>query len=408
MKTALSLFVLACLFMLSVPANASDDASLAVTREAFEKYQAVKAEAEQMRERAFAESQAAQTDEEKKEAREYVTKVLKKAAELETAARDAFLAAFAKTDWNAWSTEKDAALLECGLDETAIEAFGKDPAQSVKAWEALLEKLPKCNAAAFARATWLPLALPSTGDLDKALKRIPELLKDVPEDSQPDVLMALGDTRAMAGDYEGAQTEYAKALKLIPEGSDNNTAAGRAKPYLEMRISLLGKAAPEIDSKTWLGGEAKKLSELKGNVVIVNFWATKSSACIGAIPGMDDLYQKHAHEGLKVLGVTHFYDQGYLPADMQELRDGRRNGTVAQKMDEKAFTQHLWDFRERTKVSYPFVMGTLDDMKAYGVTGIPTMLVLDTEGKIAFIAVGGMREHVLRITAERLLKPATK
>ncbi|MBP9890886.1 MAG: hypothetical protein KBG84_03190 [Planctomycetes bacterium] len=122
------------------------------------------------------------------------------------------------------------------------------------------------------------------------------------------------------------------------------------------------------------------------------------------MPRMDELHAERAKEGLMVLGVTRYYDHGYLPVDMQELRDGKRGGKSAQKMDEAAFLKHLADFRENTKVRYPFAVGTAADMKNYGITGIPTVFVLDKEGRVTYAAVGGMKEHLLNIAIDRLLK----
>ncbi len=392
MRTVSCILALFIVMFLAVPAHA-DDAALAVTREAFAKYLAAKAECDNKREEAYARLRAAQSEDEKKAAREYLGKIMKKAAEFEKGARVKFLEAFGATNWNDWNAENDAALLSTGLDESALAAFAKDPAQSVKAWEQLVAKFPKAESTTFTRAVWLPLALASAGDIEKALKRISELADQVPDEWKPRVLTALGDARAMGGDIEGAIKEYTRALQLNP----NDAQAVQ-------RATMLGKAAPELESKTWLGADAKKLSELKGQVVILNFWASWSGSCLQAMPALDELFQGNAHTGLSVLGVTRWYDHGYLPVDMQDLRDGSMAGTIVEKLEEGAFTQHLRDFRERTRLSYPFLVATLDDMKSFGVTDLPTTLVLDKQGKVAFIAVGGMREHMLRITAERLLK----
>jgi thiol-disulfide isomerase/thioredoxin len=206
------------------------------------------------------------------------------------------------------------------------------------------------------------------------------------------VLVALGDTRAMGGDLEGALREYTRAMQLNPRDAE-----------AVQRATMLGKAAPELESKEWLGAEAKKLADLQGQVVILHFWASWSSSCLQAMPALDALYQANAHAGLTVLGVTRWYDHGYLPLDAQDLRDGSMAGTIVDKLEESAFAQHLRDFRDRTKLSYPFVISTLDEVKSFGVTDLPTTLIVDKQGKVAFIAVGGMREHLLRITVERLL-----
>jgi tetratricopeptide (TPR) repeat protein len=402
MRNTARFFALALLLTLALPAKADD--ALKAIRDAHTDYKRISLEWEAACNSASDDLRAAQGDAQIKAARDNLAKVYRQAALAQTRARDNFLDAFAKSDWNAWDAAKDAAVLEDGLAELALREFAKDPAQSVKAWEALLAKLPRCGYAAAARVVFLPLALASTGDFEAAIKRISELARDAREDDKPYLLMALGDTRALGGDIASALDEFRAALKLIPGNVAESSGAGQTRASLELRLKLLGQAAPELDSKTWLGGEPKKLSELKGSVVVLNFWASYSAPCLNNLPALHDLCIAHLHEGLKVLGVTRIYDQGYVPVDMNDLRSGARTGQVLQGLDEAAFKQHLWDFRERTKLSFPFVLGTLEDFSAYGAASLPTTIVVDRQGKVAFIAAGGMREHLVRIATQRALK----
>lgn len=410
MKTLLALLAIsACLAFTG--SNTRADAAVdpqAAAREAFKEYTRVTGETARTREEGSAAYkaaiEAARTDEEKAAALDVLMKMYREVGETDKAALALFLDDFDRSDWNAFKTDEDATLLETGLGQSAQRALETDPRAAVKAWEMLLAKLPRCNSANYVRGTWLPIALPSTGDFEHAIRRLGELLKEVPDDNKPDIMMAIGDTRALTGDYEGAQKEYAEALKLTPETASNKTFAGRCKPYLEMRSKLIGKTAPEIDTKDWLGADARKLSEHKGQVVLLDFWATWCGPCIASMPGLDDLYKERKEEGLLVLGVTRKYDHGYLAASMQELREGKRGGRSEKGLDAEGFAKHLKAFRENTQVSYPFAVATADDMKTYGITGIPTMFVLDRQGVITFVAVGGMREHLLRLAVDRQLK----
>jgi tetratricopeptide (TPR) repeat protein len=170
--------------------------------------------------------------------------------------------------------EKDASLLETGILVLADEKSEKDIKAAIDLYEKFLVKLPKSRSATFVKTYYLPNALMGSGDLDAAATRIEKLVKEVDEQAQPGLNIFLGDIKAIKGDAEGAQKIYGEALKSIPEKLEKNDARASAKRYLEVKVALVGKPAPEINSETWLGAKARPLSALKGTVVLVDVWAT--------------------------------------------------------------------------------------------------------------------------------------
>jgi peroxiredoxin len=61
--------------------------------------------------------------------------------------------------------------------------------------------------------------------------------------------------------------------------------------------------APDFTLKS-LGGENIKLSELRGQVVLINFWASWCGPCRQEMPLLDDLYQRYQKLGFTILGVN--------------------------------------------------------------------------------------------------------
>lgn len=393
---------LALFLLFVVPAfSVRADESTTVVRGTFADYERMRTENEALRNEAWEKLRKAATDAEIKAAQENLDKVYLRANRSNAAARKAFLEALEKCDLDALDSRRDANLLETGLFELGLRDLGASPAKAVVWWEALIKRLPGCAYTSVVRPIFLPIALLSTGDNDAALKRIQELLAVARDGERHFLLSAMGDARALAGQLAEALSDYQDALKHIPPDGSN---AEQDRAALELRIKWLGKAAPELDCRTWLGTEALKLSQMRGDVAVVNFWASYSTPALSLVPTLDALYRAHVHEGLRVLGITRTYEQGYVPKNMAELRTDVREGEVVQKLDEAAFTRHLWSFRERTQVSYPFALAKGEDFSAWGVTNLPTTFVVDRKGKIVFIADGGMREHLVRIAAERHLK----
>ena len=124
--------------------------------------------------------------------------------------------------------------------------------------------------------------------------------------------------------------------------------------------TMEGKQAPAFSLKG-ADGKSLELKSLAGKVVVVNFWATWCPPCRAEIPGMQEVYEKYKTKGLEIVGVS---------LD----RDGWSVVTP---------------FLQKTKMTYPVVMGDAAIAEAYGgISAIPTSFVVDRKGKIVKQHVG--------------------
>lgn len=128
-----------------------------------------------------------------------------------------------------------------------------------------------------------------------------------------------------------------------------------------------GTPAPE-----WIlsdsDGNMVSLEELRGNVVVIDFWATWCRPCIVVMPEIQSLHEKYADQPVVIYGIN-----------VWESAD------AAAFMLENAFTYGL--LLEGDAVA-----------EEYKVSGIPTLYVIDQEGNIAFAQVGSSSELGLKLT----------
>jgi len=111
-----------------------------------------------------------------------------------------------------------------------------------------------------------------------------------------------------------------------------------------------------------LSGGNAALSSYRGNVVILNFWATWCPPCRAEMPSMETLYQRYRNQGLEILAV-----------DIRETTN-----TVRQFISTNGFSfPVLLDLDGRVSVNY-------------GVEAIPTTYIIDREGKMIGRIVGSI------------------
>lgn len=141
---------------------------------------------------------------------------------------------------------------------------------------------------------------------------------------------------------------------------------------------------PDVTFKD-LEGKNVPLSEFKGKVVVVNFWATWCDPCREEIPWMIEFQQKYAGQGFTMLGVA-MDDEGK---------------SVVEPYVQK--TQFDVDGRSMT-MNYPIVLGN-DDLssKFGGLIGLPTTIVITRDGKIHKRFIGILSHDELEKEIKALL-----
>ena len=319
------------------------------------------------------------------------------------AASERFRDAFAVADWRSLDPAKDRELLSSGLFLVGSHGLEKkDGKAAVRAYEFFLSAL---GAEPNAKQVEVYL-LPSAYLLDRQLPKAVALWEKHARGADPALAgfasVALGDYRCATGDLAGAKSLWTATAATPPAADPRRDPLAGARNDAQMRLDLVGSPAPEVDSKSWLGGEATPLSKMKGSVVIVDFWATWCPPCREVMPGLNRLYGERRKDGLAVVGVTRYYKNGFMPA--RGTKEPVSDGESMRDLVEADYPAHLAKFRENLGIDYPFVTATQAEFDAYRIRGIPSMFVLDRGGRVAFVKVGSGDETLLSMAVDRLLR----
>ena len=166
------------------------------------------------------------------------------------------------------------------------------------------------------------------------------------------------------------------------------TALDRRAKAKEASASLVGKPAPQLHFKWATLPGLKTLADLKGKVVVLDFWATWCGPCVSSFPQVRELTAHYKDLAVVVLGVTSI--------------QGSISGLQPQRIDTKGDPQKemslMSDYIKAKEITW--TIGFSDEEvfnPDYGITGIPHMAIIAPDGTLRHTGLHPAMPHAEKV-----------
>jgi thiol-disulfide isomerase/thioredoxin len=162
-------------------------------------------------------------------------------------------------------------------------------------------------------------------------------------------------------------------------------------------LKLVGKDAVPLNVQAWVNGAPLTEADLKGKVVLLDFWAVWCGPCIRSFPELRQWHEQYADKGLTIIGLTDYFNYAWNEeTGLAAKSESEVSPEQEQAMLQKFATHHKLPFR----IGIQAGIRTLDSemAKYYKVNGLPYVVIIDQQGKVRLLRDGSGEQNAKDIT----------
>lgn len=185
------------------------------------------------------------------------------------------------------------------------------------------------------------------------------------------ILIVSGLTMIIGGSgktFDYTNKESTNKVEQVQNKDDKNEQSSKDNSAKEDKIK-----APDFNLVDQYG-KTHKLSDYKGKVVFLNFWATWCPPCRGELPNIEEVYKEYENNNKDVIIL----------------------GVTAPNLDREGSKEYIMDFLNKQGYTFPIVFdNTGEIMDQYSIEAFPTTFIIDKEGNVNKYIPGPMKKTTM-------------